>query len=133
MTLTLSCDYRPGAGYMLSMLRPISNPLARFDLDFVVSADRSNIQLGSSASFLTSSHDQLLDLRQTRVWPVLRDALMEAPAINLSGKLPKPDPARPDGTAQPVASGADAGASYKITNIGAAEARRAIMARCERK
>lgn len=133
MTLTLSCDYRPGAGYMLSMLRPISNPLARFDLDFVVSADRSNIQLGSSTSFLTSSHDQLLDLRQTRVWPVLRDALMEAPAINMSGKLPKPDPARPDGTAQPVALGVDAGASYKITNIGAAEARRAIMARCERK
>jgi hypothetical protein len=129
MTLALSCDYRSGAGYLLSMLRPIASPAARFDLDFfVISASAANISLGASSSFLTSSHDQLLDVRQTRVWPVLRDALLEAPVINISTKAPKPD-----GTTQPAASSANAGANYKITNIGATEVLKAIEARCERK
>ncbi len=128
MTLALSCDPSTGAGYLLTMLRPIANAAAQFDLDFVVTADRATIPLGPRSSYLTSSQGQLFDIRQSSVWPVLRDALLEAPVINISTKPPKPV-----GTPQPAVSSADAGANYKITNIGAAEALKAITARCDRK
>jgi hypothetical protein len=109
------------------MLRPIANAAARFDLDFVVTADRATIPLGPRSSYLTSSHGQLFDIRQSSVWPVLRDALLEAPVITISARRPKSE------GAQPAAASADAGASYKIGNTGAADALKAIAARCERK
>jgi len=130
MTLAISCAYRPGGGYLLTSLRPISNAAARPTADLLMSSDYVRVPLTASSSFLDNSKGLLLEVRQARLTRLVLDLIGGAKALTLSGDLD-----RQQASAQPVATGngTSTASVQAISGAGLADAVKTMEARCERK
>jgi len=129
MTLALSCTGRPRGDYLLTSLQPVANTSVRSGPDFVLKADRSSILLTRASSFLTTNKNEVLEVRRAHVWRALLDALLTASAVTISGDVPWAV-----ALAHPESSGAIAVGPYAqatISTLGAADALKALVARCE--